>query len=68
MISLCNFVDKVTVNFISDTDPEKLNVLININREIASGLLTTPPGDNDQTIAEEQPNAASADGFFDESA
>ncbi len=68
MISLCNFVDKVTVDFISDTKPEKLDVLININREIASGLLTTPPSDEDQAAAEDQPEAASADGFFDESA
>ena len=68
MISLCNFVDKVTVDFISNTKPEKLNVLININREIASGLLTTPRSDDDQAVAEDQPNAAPADGSFDESA
>jgi len=68
MISLCNFVDKVTVDFISDTKPEKLNVLVNINREIAGGLLTIPPGDDDQTAPTNQPEAPPAAGFFDESA
>ena len=68
MISLCNFVDKVTVDFISDTKPEKLDVLININREIASGLLATPPGEDEQVVTEDQPEATSADGVFDESA
>ena len=68
MISLCNFVDKVTVGFISDTKPDKLNVLININREIAGGLLTTPTGEEDQAATNNQPEAASPDDFFDESA
>jgi hypothetical protein len=62
MISLCNFVDKVTVCFISDTKPGKLNVLINIPREIAGGLLTTPTGDDDeQAETNGQPEAASPD-------
>lgn len=52
VIKLCNFVDKHTVQILSDADPEKLDVLININRNIAAGLLTqsdqvadTPPAD-----------------------
>jgi flagellar protein FlaF len=44
MIALCNFVDKTAVDIISDPHPSKVNVLININREIASGLLAQPPG------------------------
>jgi len=40
VIKLCNFVDKHTVQILSDADPDKLDVLININRNIAAGLLT----------------------------
>ena len=43
MLALCNFVDRVTVELLTDPAPSKVNVLININREIASGLLATPP-------------------------
>lgn len=42
MLSLCNFVDKRTVEIIADGDRSKLDVLININRQIAAGLFTTP--------------------------
>lgn len=42
MLSLCNFVDKRTVEIISDVDRTKIDVLININRQIASGLFATP--------------------------
>lgn len=44
-LSLANFVDKHTVSFISDPKPEKLDVLVNINRELASGLYAEPPSD-----------------------
>lgn len=40
VIKLCNFVDKHTVQILSDADPDKLDVLININKNIAAGLLT----------------------------
>jgi len=43
MLSLCNFIDKRTVEIISDADRSKLDVLININRQIAAGLFSTPP-------------------------
>lgn len=39
MLSLCNFVDKHTVETISSPLPEKVMVLVEINRNIASGLL-----------------------------
>lgn len=42
MLSLCNFIDKRTVEIISDVDRAKIDVLININRQIASGLFATP--------------------------
>lgn len=42
MLSLCNFIDKRTVEIISDVDRAKIDVLININRQIASGLFAVP--------------------------
>jgi flagellar protein FlaF len=53
MLNLCNFVDKRMIDVLADPKPEKLDVLININRQIATGLLTSPckpagGGDGDQ--------------------
>jgi flagellar protein FlaF len=39
MLTLAKFVDKHTVGCLPDPSLEKLQVLININRELASGLL-----------------------------
>jgi len=39
LLNLANFVDKRSVGLIFEADPEKLDVLININRQIAAGLL-----------------------------
>ncbi len=39
MLNLCQFVDKHTIDAIADTTPEKVAVLIDMNRNIASGLL-----------------------------
>jgi len=41
MLNLCNFVDKHTVDTINDPTPEKIATLIEINRNIANGLLTS---------------------------
>ena len=40
MINLSNFIDKKMVGILADPQPDKLDVLININRQIAAGLLT----------------------------
>ena len=40
IINLANFVFKREIDVISTPTKEKLNVLININREIAAGLMT----------------------------
>lgn len=40
MLTLCNYVDKRTVEILSDPSPQSLDVLININRNIAAGLLS----------------------------
>ena len=42
MLNLCNFVDKRTVAILSKPTPQLAEVLINVNRQIASGLLTNP--------------------------
>ena len=39
MLNLCNFVDKHMVDVLASPSPDKLNVLIDINRQIAAGLL-----------------------------
>ncbi len=41
---LANFIFNHTLSMISDSRPERLDVLININRNIASGLRTRPEG------------------------
>ena len=41
MLNLCNFVDKHTVDTINAPTPEKMSTLIEINRNIANGLLTS---------------------------
>lgn len=55
MLSLCNFVDKTTVDIIADPVPAKAEILITINRNIAAGLFTTP---SDQPASSETPPAA----------
>ncbi len=42
MLSLARFVDKQTVEVFSEPRPDKLDVLISINRELAAGLFTNP--------------------------
>lgn len=44
MLNLCNFIDKRTVAVLADTKPELLTVLININRNVAAGLLSAAEG------------------------
>jgi flagellar protein FlaF len=41
LLNLSNFVDKRSVDLLANPDAEKLEVLININRNIAAGLLGT---------------------------
>ena len=52
MLTLCNYVDKRTVEILSDPNPAMLDVLININRNIAAGLLSdsdaSAPADEDK--------------------
>ena len=47
ILSLSIFVDKQTVKALADVDAEHLDVLININKNLAEGLLTKP-GENQE--------------------
>jgi flagellar protein FlaF len=41
MLSLANFIDKHSIDILAGPSPDKLDVLISINRNIAAGLLGT---------------------------
>ena len=43
LISLSIFVDKQTYKAMAESDPSKLDVLVNINRQIAAGFRSIPP-------------------------
>lgn len=59
MLSLCNFVDKHTVDILADPEFAKGDALININRQLASGLFANP--EDAAQAAPAQENAAPAD-------
>lgn len=44
IVNLANFIFKREMEVLSDPRPEKLQILININNEIAAGLMTQPQG------------------------
>ncbi len=45
IINLANFIFKREIDVMSVPEPEKLDVLVNINREIAAGLMSSPSPD-----------------------
>lgn len=55
MLNLCNFVDRHTVDTINDPTPEKIATLIEINRNIANGLLTSLHNALDSAEAAQEP-------------
>lgn len=62
LISLSNFIDKHTVGFIAEPLASKLDVLININRDISAGLYTTPPAEQAAAPAPAYPSPQQAAG------
>ncbi len=58
MLTLCQFVDKHTTQALADPTPDNLAVLIDINRNIASGLLENPEAE--QTSTQTDHNAMKA--------
>lgn len=66
MLTLCKFVDTHTAKFLPDPTPESLATLININRNIASGLLGIDnPKPEDNPVAA-QPAQAPAQAIFEQ--
>ena len=65
MLTLCKFVDEHTIETLRDPEPEKIRTLIEINRNIAAGLLeslqelTSEDGAKEQSSEEETVNIAS---------
>lgn len=51
MLTLCNYVDKRTVEILSNPKADALDVLININRNIAAGLLSDAGGSDTEGSA-----------------
>lgn len=44
IVNLCNFIFKRSINILSEPAKEKLTVLIDINRQVAAGLMTKQQG------------------------
>lgn len=53
MLTLCQFIDKHTTQALADPTPERLAVLIDINRNIASGHLENAAAINEEQAAQE---------------
>ncbi len=45
IINLANFIFKREVDILASPNKQKFDVLININKEVAAGLMTPPPKD-----------------------
>ena len=54
ILTLCQFVDKHTIRILAEPTPELLVTLIDINRNIAAGLMELQEDEEDQ-IANDQP-------------
>lgn len=52
IVNLCNFIFKRSIDVMADPKKEKLRVLIDINREVAAGLMSKPVSDAGQTANE----------------
>jgi flagellar protein FlaF len=63
MLNLCNFVDKRTVAILAEPKPQMADVLINVNRQIAAGLLAAQPQGGDGDGQAESPARPAPEGF-----
>lgn len=70
ILSLSRYVDARTIDFVADPQPAKLNSLITINRELASGLyaslaaarLSMAEGGGHQNAADSSPTTPTSTG------
>ncbi len=62
IVNLCNFIFKRSIDILSQPSKEKLRVLIDINRQIAAGLMTKPAAGTQgaQQASAAQANAATS--------
>jgi len=63
VLSLAKFIDKHTMQFLGDPQADRLDVLININRELSAGLYVTPAEEEaaaDERLPESAPDVDSA--------
>lgn len=65
IVNLCNFIFKRSLNILSEPSREKLQVLMDINRQVAAGLMTKPaaakqPAKTDATKTDERPKGGSS--------
>ncbi len=61
IVNLANFIFKRELEIISKPAKEKLNILININREIAAGLMTRNQQSAPPPVKPQQPSGARTD-------
>ena len=64
ILNLSVFIDKHTVDALANPEVRKLKVLIDINRNIASGLITSPEGGDDGPTAPPQSPSSSEGGVI----
>lgn len=62
MLTLCQFIDKHTVAALSEPTPERLQVLIDINRNIAAGLRESLARETPETPESIEPKSTAAVG------
>lgn len=60
MLTLCQFVDNHTIICMSELNPDQIATLIDINRNIAQGLLEGMSNDAKQKEANEEPDSPAA--------
>ncbi len=66
LINLTNFIDKRSVELISKPLPDKLDVLVNINRQIGAGLMGSPSDADDMEDEDEADESDASDVSLDE--
>ena len=66
LINLTNFIDKRSVELISKPLPDKLDVLVNINRQIGAGLMGSPSDADEMEDEDEVDESDTSDVSLDE--
>jgi flagellar protein FlaF len=59
IVNLANFIFKREMDILADPKPQKLDILININREISAGLMVNNDAQKPQSAPAQQSNAQS---------